>query len=93
MCDRPIKSKVANGHINVEDRIRVKSNAKPIGGMQVILPDDLYQLPSVLTPEFGDDGSSILSSSILDYFHHLSIQLTYRQDKSDLTTLLLNLCQ
>jgi hypothetical protein len=54
--------------------------------LQVILAGDFYQLPPVPTPAYGDDGSSITSSPLMEYFHVQRLSQIHRQSEVDLIT-------
>ncbi|XP_069119311.1 uncharacterized protein [Argopecten irradians] len=63
----------------------VKNNDRPFGGMQVVLCGDFYQLPPVPSPHYGDDGSYVFSSDLIDCFHHVDLTTVHRQRDEDLS--------
>jgi ATP-dependent DNA helicase PIF1 len=57
---------------------KVRNVNKPFGGIQIILTGDL-QLSPEPNLEYGDDGSLLIASSLMDNFHIIKLNEIHRQ--------------
>ena len=72
---------VAGHLIKIEFLFRkVRNVNKPFGGIQIILTGDL-QLSPEPNLEYGDDGSLLIASSLMDTFHIIKLNEIHRQNE------------